>query len=79
MLNCRVRIEVGGIPEEKADAIVGALSPDNVNFPPGLALDICRAGGALVVCLESRDRTNSLISSADEILEHISVSLKVMA
>lgn len=78
MLNCKVKIEINDIDEAKAKAIVEALSPDNVDFPLGLASDITQSSDNLIITFESHDRTGALISSVDEVLEHVSVSMKVM-
>jgi hypothetical protein len=64
----------------EAKAAVKALIPDNVNFPKGLSMKIFSKGATLVIELTGRKvPTATILSTLDEVLEHISVSKKVMA
>ena len=60
-----------------AKSIVKALIPDNVNFPKGLSLDMKSQGPAVVVNLTGADAL-TLLSTLDEVLEHVSISEKVV-
>ena len=66
------------IPKKKASAIIEALQPDNVNFPKGLSLEIKNIDNELVFNFKSLDNTKKLVSTVDEILDHIKVTLGVI-
>tara|TARA_B100000949_G_scaffold34088_1_gene27695 strand:- start:497 stop:715 length:219 start_codon:yes stop_codon:yes gene_type:complete len=66
------------IPKKKASAIIEALQPDNVNFPKGLSLEIKNIDNDLVFNFKSLDNTKKLVSTVDEILDHIKVTLGVI-
>ena len=66
------------IPKKKASAIIEALQPDNVNFPKGLSLEIKNIDNDLVFNFQSLDNTKKLVSTVDEILDHIKVTLGVI-
>ena len=64
----------------EATAAVNALIPDNVNFPKGLSMKMFSNGATLAIELTSKNvPTATILSTLDEVLEHISVSKKVMA
>lgn len=64
----------------QARAAVKALIPDNVNLPEDLTLSIFSRGKTVHVSIGSRRYMMATAASTlDEILEHISVSRKVMA
>ncbi len=69
---------INEISDAKADTIRMALAPDNVDFPPGLTLSIKSTDNRLVVDFEARGSMGALISSIDEVLEHITISMRVM-
>ena len=75
-LTCRVQITINEIPEERARAVLGALEPDNVDFPKGLTMEMEDLGGRLVFHFTGR-RMETLASTIDEVLQHIQVALKV--
>ena len=77
-LNCKVQISINNISEEKAKAVQKALEPDNINFPKDLSLEIENLGDQLVVSFKNRGDTKKLISTVDEVLEHIQLALKVI-
>jgi len=54
------------------------LEPDNINFPKDLSLEIENLGDQLVVSFKNRGDTKKLISTVDEVLEHIQLALKVI-
>jgi hypothetical protein len=57
-----------------------ALIPDNINFPKGLSMKMFSRGSRLAIELTSKNiPTTIILSTLDEILEHISVAKKVMA
>jgi tRNA threonylcarbamoyladenosine modification (KEOPS) complex Pcc1 subunit len=77
-LNCKVQIVINNIPKKMSDMIKTVLEPDNVNFPENLTLEIQNIDNKLVLNFKSEDNMKSLISTIDEVLEHIQISLKVI-
>jgi len=64
----------------EAKAAVKALIPDNVNFPDGLSMKIFSRGATLAIQLSCKNvSVATILNTLDEVLEHISVSKKVMA
>ena len=77
-LTCKVKVSLHDIPKKKASAIIETLQPDNVNFPKGLSLEIKNIDNDLVFNFQSLDNTKKLVSTVDEILDHIKVTLGVI-
>ena len=77
-LTCKIQILLNSLSAEKAVAIKKALEPDNINFPKDLSLEIENLGDQLVVSFKNRGDTKKLISTVDEVLEHIQLALKVI-
>ena len=77
-LTCKIQITLNNLSAEKAVAIKKALEPDNINFPKDLSLEIENLGDQLVVSFKNRGDTKKLISTVDEVLEHIQLALKVI-
>ena len=77
-LNCKLQILINNISEEKATAVEKALEPDNVNFPTGLSLKVEKIDNKLVFNFQNNGNMKKLISTVDEVLEHVHVSLEVM-
>jgi len=77
-LTCKIQIALNNLSSEKAVAIKKALEPDNINFPKDLSLEIENLGDQLVVSFKNRGDTKKLISTVDEVLEHIQLALKVI-
>ena len=77
-LTCKIKVSLHDIPKKKASAIIEALQPDNVNFPKGLSLEIKNIDNDLVFNFKSLDNTKKLVSTIDEILDHIKVTLGVI-
>lgn len=76
-------IEVGAeIPFSsiaEAEATVKALIPDNINFPKGLSMKLFSRGSTVAIELTGKNvPTATLLSTLDEVLEHISIAKKVM-
>ena len=76
-------IEVGAeIPFSsiaEAKAAVKALIPDNINFPKGLSMKLFSRGSIVAIELTGKNiPTVRLLSTLDEVLEHISIAKKVM-
>ncbi|MDH3677318.1 MAG: KEOPS complex subunit Pcc1 [Nitrosopumilus sp.] len=77
-LTCKVQITLNNISKEKAQTVKKALDPDNVNFPPGLNLIVKNIDNKVVFNFENEDNMRKLISTIDEVLAHVQVSLKVI-
>ena len=77
-LNCKLQISINNISEEKAKAVEKALEPDNINFPKGLSLKVEKIDNKLVFNFQNNGNMKKLISTVDEILEHVHVSLEVI-
>jgi hypothetical protein len=79
-LDIDVGVEVPFSNSAEAKAAVKALIPDNINFPKGLSMKMFSRGSRLAIELTGKNiPTATLLSTLDEILEHISVAKKVMA
>ena len=64
----------------EAKAAMKALIPDNVNFPKELSMRMFSRASTLAIELTGRNvPAASILSTLDEVLEHISVAKKVMA
>jgi hypothetical protein len=79
-LDVEVHLEIAFSTSEEATAALKALIPDNVNFPKGLSMKMFSRRSTLVIDLTGKNvpRT-TMVSTVDELLEHISVAKKVMA
>ncbi len=77
-LTCQVQVILNNLSKEKADTVKRALEPDNVNFPEGLSLYVENIDNKLVFNFESKENMKKLISTIDEVLEHVQVALKVI-
>lgn len=77
-LTCQVQVILNNLSKEKAETVKRALGPDNVNFPEGLSLYVENIDNKLVFNFESKENMRKLISTIDEVLEHVQVALKVI-
>jgi len=77
-LICQVRIVLDNLTKEKAQTVKKALDPDNVDFPPGLSLKVENIDNKVVFNFENEDNMKKLISTIDEVLAHVQMSLKVI-
>jgi hypothetical protein len=74
-----VSIEIQFPRQSQAEAALNALIPDNVNFPKGLSVKMSAKNAILSVQAHGKKvSVATMISTLDEILEHISVAKKVM-
>jgi len=79
-LDVTISVNVPFSSSAEANAAVKALIPDNVNFPKGLSMKIFSRGATLIIQLTSKNvPAATVLSTLDEVLEHISISKKVMA
>lgn len=73
-----VKIVIEYLTKKKADAIMAALEPDNVDFPKGLSFEIENLDNALVFNFHSTGNMKTLTATIDEVLAHVSMAIKVM-
>lgn len=71
-----IRLDLG--ERRKAKSVMKALIPDNVNFPRGLSLEMHSEDSVLVLSFKSSRKPESLISTVDEVLEHVSAMSRVL-
>ena len=77
-LKCNVQVTLNNISKKKAVAIKNALEPDNVNFPKGLSFEIKNIDNKLVFNFQNNGNMKKLISTVDEVLEHVHIALEVI-
>ena len=75
---CQIEIAINNISKDKAKVIEKALEPDNVNFPEGLSLEIKEKENQLLFSFSSEGDLKKLISTVDEVLEHVNLSMEVI-
>ena len=75
---CQIEIAINNISKEKAKVIEKALEPDNVDFPQGLSLTINEKKNQLIFCFLNEGNLRKLISTVDEVLEHVNLSMEVI-
>jgi hypothetical protein len=79
-LDIAVGVEIPFSSSAQTKAVMKALIPDNINFPKGLSMKMFSRGSRLAIELTSKNiPTTIILSTLDEILEHISVAKKVIA
>ena len=79
-LDFHVSVKVSFQRSAEAKTAVKALIPDNVKFPKGLSMKMFSSGARLAIELTAKNvPASTVLSTLDEVLEHISVSKKVMA
>jgi hypothetical protein len=79
-LDVAVAVEISFSSSAEAKATVKALIADNVNFPRGLSMKMFSRGSMLAIELTGKNiPTATILSTLDELLEHISLAKKVMA
>lgn len=78
-LDVTVSVNVPFSSKAEVKAAMNALIPDNVRFPKGLSMKMFSRGTTLIIELASNNvPTTTILSTIDEILEHVSISKKVM-
>ena len=77
--NCRilVNIEIEFAEVKERDAILNTLLPDNINFPDELSMKMSINNKSLMINTSST-KIDTLISTINEILHHISLAKKVI-
>ncbi|KAG2472438.1 MAG: hypothetical protein NPMRTH4_2010005 [Nitrosopumilales archaeon] len=77
-LMCKVQVTINNISDKKAETLRKALEPDNINFPENLTLELVNFDNKLVFNFQSYGDMKKLISTVDEVLEHLQVAIKVI-
>lgn len=78
-LDFSIHVEIPFPSSGDARAALKALIPDNINFPKGLSMKMFSKGASLSIELTSKNvPVTTVLNTLDEVLEHISVSRKVM-
>ena len=62
--------------EREAEAVAKAVSPDNVEVPPGLYVETVRKGSNVLTKVECQTRLPTLIATIDDLLACVSVAEK---
>jgi hypothetical protein len=76
-LECKVQVFLNNLTPQKSNAIRKALTPDNINFPENLSMEIENVNNSLVFTFQGKGNIRTLISTIDEVLEHAQVVLRV--
>ena len=74
----RIRLGVDSADKDTAKAIRASLLPDNVSMPRGLSVKMSLEGSQLLVDVSSKGEWDTLISTIDEIVEHIQLACSVI-
>ena len=76
--NCKIKIIIDNISDEKAKVIKKSLEPDNIDFPDGLFMKVEKIDNKLVFNFTNNGNMRKLISTIDEVLEHANLALAVI-
>jgi transcription factor Pcc1 len=78
-LEVEVEVEIPFHNRIEAKLIMNALIPDNVDFPKGLSMKLFSRGSTIALELTGKNiATATILSTLDEVLNHISLAKKVM-
>lgn len=73
-----VTLRLDLVNAKRADSVAKALIPDNVSFPRGLSMDMHCEDNLLIISFKSSGKMDTLVSTIDEVLEHVSAMSKVL-
>jgi len=65
--------------EREAEAVAKAVSPDNVEVPPGLFVKTVRRGSKVFTTVECQTKLQTFIATIDDLLSCVSVSEKAFS
>lgn len=71
-------IEIKFLDKFRMNAIMKALTPDNINFPKGLSMQSFSKDNTLFFKFFCNTEVETLINTVDEVLSHISLAKKVI-
>ena len=76
-MEAEIRLFYGS--EREAEAVANAVSPDNVEVPPGLIVKTVRRGTEVLTRVECKTRLQTLIATLDDLLSCVSVAEKTFS
>ena len=65
--------------EREAEAVARAVSPDNVEVPPGLFVKTVRRGSKVFTSIECQTKLQTFIATIDDLLSCVSVAEKAFS
>lgn len=65
--------------EREAEAVAKAVSPDNVEVPPGLFVKTVRKGFKVFTTIECQTKLQTFIATLDDLLSCVSVAEKAFS
>jgi len=65
--------------EREAEAVAKAVSPDNVEVPPGLFVKTTRRGPKVFTKIECETRLETFVATIDDLLSCVSVAEKAFS
>ena len=74
-----VLIQIRFSEKNEMYAVLRSLIPDNINFPKGLSIEISPREKDLLLCIHCNIGFETLLSTLDELLEHVSIAQKVIS
>ena len=78
-LDTSISVDILFSTSAEAQAVLNALVPDNVNLPKGLTMKMFSRRSNLAIEITGKNISiATVLRTIDEVLEHISVSQKVM-
>ncbi len=72
---CRVQIRITDLSVQGAEAVMAALAPDNVAFPPGQEMEMSIDGSDVRISVGG-GAIPSLVATVDEVLAHAQAALE---
>jgi hypothetical protein len=63
--------------KKEMDAVISALTPDNVCIPDGLKIDIRSENKFLIIDIQCKNGSGTFLNTIDELLEHMLLSRAV--
>ncbi len=60
----------------EAEAVVDAISPDNIDAPEGLTVKTTRLGAKVLTKIECRTKLLTFISTIDDVMSAVSIAEK---
>ena len=73
-MEAEIRLSYGN--EREAEAVAKAVSPDNVEVPPGLTVKTVREKTEVLTRVECQTRLQTFIATLDDLLSCVSVAEK---
>lgn len=74
-IKARMKIECNS--KREIDALISALTPDNVCIPEGLGIIIKSESKFLIIEIQSENGSGTFLNTIDELLEHMALARAV--